>query len=158
MLYPIEIEKPFGKRYGNKIPFRLPQEIEKIKSLSISIIDIDGLINKISGLPVEIKFDLFKLSILLNNANDQVIVDAPTQLSIFQNNLDWRGNPYLYKNYLYKDQRIILNKKIIKNAVHYAVFKMTDDLLAYIKINTYTKQFGDYLRSNNFKLILYVEA
>ena len=158
MIYPIEIKNPFANRYGGIVKFSLPQEVEFIKSLSINVLNHQELIDNTSGLPVELKFDLFKLSIILNNGNDEAIVDAPTQLSIFQNNSDWGGNFSWYKNTLYEKQKVILNKKVIKNAVHYAVFKMSDDLLEYIAINTNTKQFGDYLRSEQFKLILYVEA
>ena len=158
MIYPIELHQIFADRYGGIVKFSLPQEVENIKALSINVLNNQELIDNVSALPVEIKFDLFKLSIILNNGNDEAIVDAPTQLSIFQVNSDWRGNLSWYKNTLYEKQKVILNKEVIKNAVHYAVFKMTDDLLKYIAINTNTKQFGDYLRSEQFKLILYVEA
>ncbi len=158
MIYPIEIKNPFANRYGGIVKFSLPQEVNCIKSLSINILNIQELIDNTSGLPVELKFDLFNLSIILNNGYDETIVDAPTQLSIFQNNSDWRGGLSWYKNTLYEKQKVILNKGIIRNSVHYAVFKMTDDLLDYIKLSMYTQEFGDYLRSEDFKLTLYVET
>ena len=159
MLYTIEIHKPFADFYGSKKRIRLPQEIDRIKSISLNIADLKELSDRVASLPVEVKFDLYKFSLLLNNGNDEVIADAPGQLSLFQVISDWNGGtPLGKKNDIYNMQRIILNKKVIKNSVHYAVFKMTDDLTEYLAINSNTEQFGNYLRSDDFKLILYIEA
>ncbi len=159
MLYPIEITKPFADIYGSKKRVRLPQEIEVIKSVSLNILDLKTFSDNVAGLPVEVKFDLCKFSLLLNNGNDEVISDALSQLSLFQVLTDWNGGTMFRKrNNYYNMQRVILNKKIIRNSVHYAVFKMPDDLIQYIAINAYTQAFGDYLRSDDFKLMLYVEA
>jgi len=159
MLYTVEIQKPFESFYGSKKPIRLPQDIEMIKSVSINIADLKELSERVSGLPVEVWFDLYRFSLLLNNGNDEVIVDAPGQLSLFQVISDWNGGTPLWKRNDYYDmQKIILNKKVIKNSMHYAIFKMTNDLTDYLAISSYTQQFGDYLRSDDFKFVLYIDA
>lgn len=163
MLYPIEITKPFADMYGSKKRIRLPQEIKVIKSVSLNIIDLKTFYDILETQPVSvtIMFDLCKFSLLLNNGNDEVISDATMQLSLFQ----YLSNGWLQamiiedrKTNAYYMQRVILNKKIIRNSVHYAVFKMPDNLLQYIAFNSAAKAFGDYLRSDDFKLMLYVEA
>ncbi|MCF6183099.1 MAG: hypothetical protein L3J56_00490 [Bacteroidales bacterium] len=159
MLYTVEIHKPFANFYGSVKSIRLPQEIEKIKSVSLNIADLKELSDRIASLPTEVRFDLFKFSLLLNNGNDEVIADVPGQLSLFQVINDWNGGtPLAKQNDFYNMQKIVLNKKVIKNSVHYGIFKMTDDLTEYLSINSGTQQFGDYLRSDDFKLILYIEA
>ena len=159
MLYPVEIEAPFSDQYGSKKRFRMPQKIEKVKSLTISVLDKVALESKIAPLPVEIKFDLFIFSLMLNNANDEVIADAPCQYSLFQVFSDW-NNIYntFSKECLYNRQKVVINKKIIKNSVHYAVFKMPEDIISYGATNAATQLFIDYLRSDDFKLILYIES
>jgi len=158
MIFPVEIANPFSGHYGGKTRFKMPQEIETLKTVTIKILKHQELIDHISGLPIEIRFDVFKMSLLLNNGNDEVIADAPAQLHMFQVNSDWRGIPYISTNEYYEKQKIILNKKIIKNSVHYAVFKMPENLIHYLNISSSTSTLGDYLRSDDFKLMLYLEA
>lgn len=161
MLYPIEIINPFEDFYGSVKRIKLPQEIEMIKSVSINIADLKEFTDHIMGLPVEVKFDLFKFSLLLNNGNDEVLADALGQLSFFQKVSDWNGGtPFRTRGNYYNKQKIILNKKVIKNAVHFGVFKMSDDLIDYLNIPS-VKKYGtisDYIRNNNMKLTLYIEA
>jgi hypothetical protein len=161
MLYPIEIHKPFEDFYGSLKRIKLPQEIQTVKSVSINIKDLKQFSDHIVSLPVEVRFDLFKFSLLLNNGNDEVIVDAPGQLSLFQVISDWNGGTPLGKqNDYYDKQKVIINKKLVKNAVHYGVFKMTEDLIAYLNIPSVQNNgtIAEYLRGNDLKLILYIEA
>lgn len=161
MLYTVEIHKPFEDFYGSIKRIKLPQEIETIKSVSINIADLKEFTEHIFPLPAEVRFDLFKFSLLLNNGNDEVIADASGQLSLFQVISDWNGGtPFGKQGDYYDMQKVIINKKVIKNAVHYAVFKMTDDLIAYLNIPSVMNYgtIAEYLRGDKLKLTLYIEA
>lgn len=158
MLYPVEIESPCANQYGNKSRFRLPQEIEIIKSVVLTIMDVGTYDTKLAALPTIIKFDLFKISMLLNNGNDEVIADAPFQETFFQIRQVGFSPPALGQKTMYNNKKVILNKKIIKNSVHFVVSKITADLINYVVAYPAAQPFLDYLRSDAFKLTLYVET
>ncbi len=159
MIHIIEIDKPFRDNYGAKIPFTLPQEVEEIKSILIRTESVGEITSNLFLLPTIPDFDLIVCSLLLNNGNDQILSDAVGQVSFFDNNRGYWDSSHLFDYELYKSGKVILNKKIIKNSVHYAVFKMQQRLIDYIDspVPINTGAFGKYIRET-LKLILYIEA
>lgn len=160
MIHITEIDKPFKDQFGAKIPFRLPQEVEEIKSILIRVDSVNEVRSKMFMIPDDPDFELINCSLLLNNGNDQVVSDAIGQVSFFDNNSGhWLNGIQFFDFGLYNSGKIILNKKIIKNSVHYAVFKMRQNLIDYINtdVPVNTGAFGKYIREE-LKLILYTEA
>ena len=157
MLYPVIIDKPFKNGYGSKISFKLPQKVEFVKSVVLTIKDIIELENHVPGFPVNFHFELYTMSLILNNEHDHVINDIVGKQAIFGQLDDWNGglSGHIFKHY--DKQKILINKHIIKNAEHYAVFNMPQDMIDYIGINTYSEAFGEYVR-NNLQLTLYFDA
>jgi hypothetical protein len=107
--------------------------------------------------PVNFYFNLYEMSLILNNEQDQVITDIVGKQAIFGQHDDWNGGlpGHIFKHY--NKQMIIINKPVIKNAQHHAVFKMPEDMIDYIGINTYTHDFKEYIQ-DNLQLIMYVDA
>lgn len=160
MVYPIEIKNPFSDNYGSKKRFKLQQTIEVVKSITITVSDKKTLEDLIALLPGgAITFDLCQMSLLLNNGNDEVIIDATCQYSLFQRVEDLKNIQTGRKEALINKQKVYLNKKVIKNAEHYAIFKWNEDIAEFSSVpDINVGNLINYLRSDNFKLILYIEA
>ncbi len=154
MLYSIEINKPLKDIYGAKIPFRVPSNIKRLKSINLIVNNIVGLDNAAQR---EATFeDIFDVSVLLNNESDEVIQDANFQTGLFLCNdisvletLD-----YTKRNYV--NTRILINKDIISNGMNYLTLKLNQGIINYYNANSYLN-FEHFLRTK-LTLTLYLES
>ncbi len=159
MIFPVEIINPFSDKYGAKISFTLPQNVDRIKTIALKM----NYVNQFQGLIAETNTDpnfyLINFSLLLNNETEQVFSNTNGQVSLFDVGTGlWldRGQPKWMQSETYNNGKIHINKSIIKNSVHHAIFSMTQEMIDFVN-SVATPKLYNYVK-NKLRLTLYVEA
>jgi len=158
MIFPVEIIKPFSDKYGAKISFTLPQGVDRIKTIALKMNNVKQFQNEILETGVlEPKFDLLNFSLLLNNETEQVFSNSKGQISLFDVGTGlWVSKSIEIKTETYNNCKIHINKSIIKNSVHHAIFSMTQEMIDFVN-SVATPKLYNYVK-NKLRLTLYVEA
>jgi len=164
MLHTIKIEKPYKDFFGSKINFKLPNNITEIKSVYLSIDNLFDLQAEYQSIvPARDRSYLvfYKYSLILNNGNDECLTDIQGSYNHFcsKGSLIFSPIRITYREYEphHKLEKVVINHKLIVNAVHTIVFKMPQLFLDDIKRGNNYRAYMDYV-AENMKATLILET
>jgi len=164
MLHSIKIEKPYKGLFGSKINFKLPNNISEIKSVYLlidNLFDLQVQYQSIVPARDNSYLNFYNYSLILNNGTDECLTDINGSYNHFCSIGSRIFSPFrttTRKNEPhYKHEKVIINRKLITNAVHTIVFKMPQLFLNDIKRGSDYRNYMNYV-AENMKATLFLET